>query len=127
MPIEGKLVDSMGYDALKVWLDFWELGGRVRADILKRNETGGDPEKMIPPEVTVTTVKSVCVVVTETGERRSDRSGEIYPDSIKAELIDCIRDGDRLKIGEREYEPDRIVEKDMGGFSVWIVDAHRVD
>ena len=126
-PIDPGLEESMGHDALTVWVDFWELTGRMRVDIRRSTESGGDPSKMISPVKTVTTISGApAVLVGKDIESVTDRSGEIPSGSLQLELIDHVYVTDRLIIYGMEHEISQVTEKDMGGFSIWIVKAKPV-
>ncbi len=126
--MEPNLNNSIGHDALRVWLDFWELTGARRLDIVKRTPSGGDPAKMIPPQITESTLSAVpAILVEDDAGSTLDRAGELDLRSIKIELIDTVHDEDRIRMGGIDYEIDAIEERDMGSFAVWIVQAHRIE
>lgn len=127
-PIEPKLEAETGYDALKVWMDFWELTGRLRVDIIQRSKTVGDPAKMIPGEVSEITIHAVpAILVGRNMDGITDRAGVIPSDTVKLEFIDRVRDTDRLRGNGVDYEIDWVQQKDMGDFVIWIVQAHRIE
>jgi hypothetical protein len=120
----------LGRDALRVWLDFWELTGSLRVDILRQDlrPVGGDPAKMIPPEVTITTIPSVrAVLIDRDIDTFPDRAGAFPVRKAKLELVDAVRASDRLAFGGVIYRIDSIANKDLGCFSVWIVEATRIE
>ena len=123
---EAYFDQHMGQDALRVWMDFWELTGGMMLDILRRESTGGDPEKKIPPEVTVVTIPSVrSIMIDRNVDLSTDRSGELIARKVKLELIDPVHEADALLIGGVEYQVDSVGERNLGNFSVWVVEAHR--
>ena len=126
--LEPHMDESVGHDALRVWMDFWELTGRNRADILRTTESGGDPEKMIAPEESTSAVAMVPVIIV--GREREivrDRSSEFPVEQVRLEFIDCVRGSDKIRLGGVEHEVDMVQERSMGNFSIWLVLAHRVD
>ena len=128
VPIEPNLAESIGHDALQVWLDFWELTGRLRVDIIRRTPSGGDPAKLVPPDMLVVTIPAVpAILVGRKADSEIDRSGEIALDQLKLEFIDRVRHSDHLRIDGVEYEVDSVQERDMGDFAVWLVQAHRIE
>ncbi len=128
VPIEPHLGESIGHGALSVWLDFWELTGRFRVDIIRRIESGGDPAKMIPPDVETVVIPAVrTILVGRDSDSIHDRAGEIPVSCLRFEFIDCIHETDRLMIDKVEYEVDLVQERDMGDFAIWLVQAHRVE
>ena len=125
--MNGPRVDkSIGRDALRLWLDFWELTGSIRLDIQRTTEACGDPSKMIPPEVSTTKIPSVRAILIEgTLDYIADRAGELPDGHVKLEFIDPVRKADTIVAGTTAYEIDNVLEKDLGTFSVWLVQAHR--
>ena len=126
--LEPHMDESVGHDALQVWMDFWELTGRNRGDIIRKTESGGDPERMIPPDVSTTTIAQVPLIIV--GRERDivrDRAGEFPVEEIRLEFIDCVRETDKIRLGGIEHEVDMVQERMMGNFSIWLVLAHRVD
>jgi len=122
--LEPKLKENIGHDALTVWLDFWELSGAHRADLIRHTRTGGNRSKMIPPEIVEVTIFSVPIVIVESDEKREiDRSGKIYRGKIRLELIDTVRKDDRIRFNGLEYRAENVEARDMGEFSVWIVEG----
>jgi len=119
----------LAHDALRVWLDFWELTGSLRVDILRQDlPAGGDPAKMIPPEVTFTTIPSArAVLIDRNIDTFPDRAGAFPVRKAKLELVDAVRSTDRLAFGGVIYRIDSIAQKDLGCFSVWIVEATRIE
>ena len=127
-PIEPRMEEAIGHDALKVWLDFWELTGRMRVDIIRRTEAAGDPEKMIPHVTSETVIRAVqAILVGSESDPVHDRAGEIPTSLLKLEFIDCVHRTDRLRINGFEHEIDSVEERDMGNFAIWIVRAHRIE
>jgi len=127
-PNDPGLDGSIGHDALTVWMDFWELTGRLRVDILRSSEAGGDPAKMIPPEVTTTTIAGVpAVMVGKDIDLTTDRSGEMLSGIIQLELIDRVYDTDSLTIYGIDHEIIEITAKSCGDFSIWQIKARRND
>jgi len=126
--MEPDLEAEVGHDALKVWIDFWELTGRMRIDIVRRSKSNGDPAKMTPPEVTELIIPAVpAIMVGRNLDGITDRAGVIPSDTLRLEFIDRVRNTDRLRMNSVDYEVDSVQEKDMGGFSIWIVRAHRIE
>jgi len=124
--IDPQVNSSLGRDALRIWLDFWDLTGGMRVDIIRRVYNGGDPAKMIPPQTVETTISSVrAVLIAGDIDSIEDRAGELPIGHVKLELIDAVHVADLLRIGGVEYQVDRALEKDLGSFSVWIIEAHR--
>jgi len=127
-PIEPRMEEAIGHDALKVWLDFWELTGRMRVDIIRRTGTGGDPAKMIPQAMSETVIRAAqAILVGSESDPVQDRAGEIPTSQLKLEFIDCVHRTDRLRINGFEHEIDSVEERDMGNFAIWIVRAHRIE
>ncbi len=126
-PLEPHLDENISHDALNIWHDFWELTGRLRVDILRREESGGDPGKMISPDITVTTIPLVpSILVGRDDGLLHDRGGEIETDRLRLEFIDSIHETDRIKMNGVEHEVESVLEKVMGSFSVWVVLARRI-
>jgi len=126
-PLEPHMEELIGHSALQVWIDFWELTGRMRADIVRRTETGRDPEMMTPGEVAEAKVAQVPVIMI--GMERDvvhSRASEIPLERIKMEFIDCVRNTDSIVVNGMEHEVDSVEGKVMGDFSIWIVVVHRV-
>lgn len=116
----------IGRDAMRVWRDFWELTGGLRLDIVRKSYTDGKPSLMIPPNVDTTTIPSVRAILLEGHvESIPDRSGYLVSRIIKLEIIEAVLNTDTLTIGGTEYCIDSVLQKDLGDFSVWIVEAHR--
>jgi hypothetical protein len=127
-PIEPNLESELGHDALRVWLDFWELTGRLRIDIVRRSKSNGDPAKLIQGELTETVIPSVpAILVGRNLDGITDRAGVIPSDTAKLEFIDVVRKTDRLRLNTVDYEVDWVQEKDMGDFAVYLVQAHRIE
>jgi hypothetical protein len=127
-PLEPHLDESVGSDALRVWIDHWELGGKLRVDILRRSPSGGDPPKMIPPEVSVVTIPAVpAIVIRSDVDPVTDRAGEMTVGEMKLEMIDCVHESDHLRIGDVEYEISGVQERDFGSFRAWVVRARRIE
>jgi hypothetical protein len=123
---EAHFDKHIGRDAMRVWFDFWELTGSMRVDIVRKSYTDGDPSMMIPPDVDTKPTPSVPAVLLEGNvESTPDRSGDLVSRTIKLELIDTVHDTDTIVVGGYEYRIDRVLKKDLGDFSVWIVQAHR--
>ncbi len=127
VPVEPRQTETIGHDALKVWMDFWELTGRLRVDIIRRSASDGDPAKLIPPDVSEVKIRAVpAIVVGREKGAVTDRSGEIPVDQVKMEFIDRVHGADFIGMGGVEYEVDSVQEREMGGFSIWLVRVHRV-
>lgn len=127
-PNDPGLSGSIGHDALNVWMDFWELTGRLRVDILRLTEAGGDPSKMIPPDVSTTTIAGApAVLVGKDIDPITDRSGEIQSGCMQLELIDRVYKTDRLVIYGIKHEIVRVDEKDYGDFSIWTAKTSRIE
>jgi hypothetical protein len=127
-PTEPNLSESMSFDALRVWLDFWELTGARRVDLVRRTESGGDPERMIPPDITEHTISAIpAILVEDEAGSTLDRSGDLDLRSVKMELIDAVREGDRIRYSGMEYKVEHVETRDMGSFTVWIAEGHRVE
>ena len=126
-PLEPKFENNAGVDSLRVWMDFWELTGRLRVDIVKRSAADGDPAKLIAPEITETVIPSVPAVMMDRESMPfNDRAGEIPVDRIKLELIDTVRDSDYIRMNGIEYEIESALESDMGNFAIWAVVCRRI-
>jgi hypothetical protein len=98
----------------------------MRLDILRKTSADGDPAKMIPPEVTVITIPSVrAIAIGRNVNPGADRSGDLVYRTYKLELIDPVHETDTLVIGGSEYRVKSVLERNMGNFSVWIVEAYR--
>ncbi len=122
------LNESIGADALSVWMDFWELTGRMRADIKRVSYSGGDKSIMDPPDTTTITIAAVPVIlIGRKMDEIQDRSGDIPKDILKLEFIDTVRNTDRLEINGISHEISSVIEKSLGEFSIWTVEAHRIE
>ena len=127
-PNDPGLSGAVGHDALRVWMDFWELTGRLRVDILRLTESGGEPSKMIPPDVSTSTIAGApAVLIGKDIDPVTDRSGEIHSGCMQLEFIDRVYETDRLIIYGIEHEIVRADEKDFGDFSIWTAKANRID
>lgn len=126
-PIEPNFEGNMSHDALRVWMDFWELTGSLRVDIVKRQASNGDPAKMISPEYTETVIHSVpAVMVDREPMPFSDRAGEIPVDHVKLEMIDTVRTTDFIRMSGVDYKVESVVENDAGDFAIWVVVCKRI-
>jgi hypothetical protein len=125
--LEPSLNENIGQDALKVWMDFWEMNGKARVDIVRRVASNGDPALMIPPDMAETAISAVPVIVVDrdTGTI-PDGSGNIPVDRVKLEMIDRVHHSDHLRTPQAVYAIDSILEKDMGTFLIWLVQAHKI-
>ena len=127
-PIEPNLESEAGHDALRVWLDFWELTGRLRIDVVRRSKSNGDPAKMTPPEITELVIPAVpAILIGRNLDGITDSAGVIPSDTARLEFIDVVRKTDRLRLNTVDYEVDWVQEKDMGDFSIYLVQAHRIE
>jgi hypothetical protein len=127
-PLEPKFENNAGVDSLRVWMDFWELTGRLRIDIVKRSESNGDAAKMVAPEITETVIPSVPAVMMDRESMPfNDRAGEIQVDRIKLELIDTVRSSDCIRMNGIEYEIESVQESEMGNFAIWTVVCRRIE
>src|SRR3989304_3208651 len=103
MSFEPGMNAAIGNDALAAWMDCWEASGRRRADILRYEYSDGDPETMIPPDVTVTKIPGVPVIINDTEtEALEDRSGDLSQRFLKLEMIDMVEASDHIGIGGLE-------------------------
>jgi hypothetical protein len=109
-------------------MDFWELTGGLRVDILRRSPSGGDPEKMIPPETAITIIPAVrAIVIASDVGSVTDRAGELALGEMKLELIDPVHDSDRLRVHGVEHEIGGLEQRDLGSFRRWVVHLRRVE
>jgi len=126
-PLDPHLDENIGHDALNIWHDFWELTGRLRVNVLRREESGGDPGLMINPDVDVTTIPCVpAILVGRDDGMLHDRAGEIETDRLRIEFIDAIHETDRISMYGIEYEVESVQEKPLGNMSVWVVVGKRI-
>jgi len=125
--MEPKLEDAIEYDALRVWLDFWEITGALTLDIVRRTPSGGDPEKMIPPEYVETVIPHVkAILIGGNPSYINDRSGELDIGALRLELIDAVHRSDILRVHGVDYEVEWVEEKDFGEFAIWTVQVRRM-
>lgn len=126
-PIEPNFESNVGRDALRVWMDFWELNGRLRVDIVRKSGSNADPAKMIAPEISETVNPSVpAVMMDRDSEPYGDRAGEIPVARMKLELIDTVRETDFIRMSGVEYEIESVLETDAGDFAIWEVVCKRI-
>jgi hypothetical protein len=127
MGIEPDFNREAGIDALRTWMDFWEVSGKRRVDIHRYVYSGGDPEKMVPRDESVSVIQSVPAIFTGIDpEPDLGKPGAYDSGYLELELIDRIRDTDRIVIGGVEFAVKSVVRKDMGNFDVWIVKTRKI-
>ena len=121
-PIETNLTSTISHDALRVWFDFWELTGRLRVDIVRTIGTGGNPEKMIPPDNETKEISMVPAVITGRSPKSAGNDpGEISIDEVKLELIDCVNPGDRIRLNGILHDVVSVMTRSLGDFDMWHV------
>ncbi len=104
-------MNDIKHDALRVWLDFWELTGARRFDIIKGEKT----------------ITALPVILLEDARGNVlGRDADLDFSKIKLEVIDVVNEADLVGFNGKDYKIEGIEERDVGSFSMWIILAEEV-
>ena len=123
--------DDYIYDAAlvseDVWIDYWRLNGAARITIERPDPSGGNPALMQPPDQNPTTIKGVKTIVFDVDiDDISSAAGRLRIGDKKFETLEQICFGDRILLGDEEYEIFRVDAIDIGEMRVYSTKAHKV-